>query len=125
MAMNFYGTWNNISFTKEGTDLKAKVDAKILTLKRKQEERQERIRVICANKGLNITDLLQNIDAFNQNMSNQAFNMNVGEMEALKSESRALRDERATLKTLEIMSRNLDEGQQYKLTFEQLEYLDF
>jgi hypothetical protein len=125
MAMIFHGGWGNINFKKTGATLKTKVDAKIEVLKRKQEERQERIRVICTNKGLNVSDLLQNLDAFNQNMSNQAFNMNVGEMEQLKSESRALRDEKSMLNKLLVMTRNLNAAEEYELTFDQLEYLDF
>lgn len=125
MSLRFHGGWSNLKFFKSGTEIKSKTDLKIADLKKKQEERQERIRAISTAKGLDITSLLTNLESFQRGMSSDAFTMNVGEMEQLKAEASSLKDERSTLEQLEVVSRNVVPSESYQLTFEQLEYLNF
>ncbi len=125
MSMSFRGGWGNLVFPKRGSEVVKRAEDKVSALKRKLEERQERVKVICATKGLNITDLLSNLDGFSNNISNAQFNMNVGEMEQLKSEARAMKDEKESLSKLQLIARNLPKEEDFELTFEQLEYLDF
>lgn len=126
MSLRFHGSWTNFKFVKTGAEIKVRADSKVLELRKKQEERQERIRSICSTKGLDITKLLTNLDSFQRRMSSSdTFNMNVGEMEQLTAESEALKAEKSTLEQLDVMARNLIPTEIYQLTFEQLEYLGF
>lgn len=125
MSMSYRGSWGNLQFPKRGSEVVKRAEEKVTLLKRKLEERQERVKTICSTKGLDITALLSNLDGFSNNVSNTQFNMNVGEMEQLKSEARAMKEEKESLGRLQLIARNLPKEEDFELTFEQLEYLDF
>lgn len=125
MSMSYRGSWGNLVFPKRGSEVVKRAEDKVTLLKRKLEERQERVKSICTTKNLDVSSLLSNIDSFSNNMSNTAFNMNVGEMEQLKSEARAIKEEKESLGRLQLIARNLPKEEDFELTFEQLEYLDF
>lgn len=125
--MVFYGNWNGLEFPKYGKEIVLQSEKKVLQLEAKIKERQERIKTITEQKGINITDLLSNLDALSgQSTTNYAaFNMNVGEQEQLKAEAQCIKQEKQNLEQLQLIVRNLPKEQVFKLTFQQLEYLDF
>lgn len=125
MALNFNGGWSNFQFFKSGSEIKAKAETKVQQLQAKLEDRQNRINAMCKEKGLDITQLLTNIDAFANGMSSDALRINIGELSQIKAETRAMKDERNTLEQLQIIVRNVVPSTSYELTFSQLEYLDF
>lgn len=118
------GSFKNLVFPKQGKDIieaaknqRAKVLAKI-------EEREERIRVICKEKGLNVADFFINADQFYENATS-ALGIQAGELAQMREEAHHMTAERAVAKELTSIIDNLPDDWEFKLDFAELDYFGF
>lgn len=136
MGVMFKGGWHGLEFPKYGKEIVAQAEKKVKVVEAKIKERQDRIKNITEKKGINVADILGNLEALSvqgihtyhgltEGAMSPSLNLNVGEAELLKAEAKAIKEEKQSLDNLNLIIRNLPKEQVFKLQFDQLEYLDF
>ena len=117
-------SFHNLEFHKKGSEISLQALKKIKYLKGKIKERQGRVEKICKQHGLTAADFFGNVDEFIGSTSN-SYQIQAGEQSQLRTESTLIQQEKQELKNIELLARNIDRKKKHKLTFAELEYLEF
>ena len=132
--------FGHLSFEKKGSEIANKASYKIVKLTEKMEERAIRVRTIRKENDLTDEDLLNVLSQARRNdLAHQTYvtsitttdkgpvqkNIGVGVIMGLMAEMDEIVKEKAAIVRLGLMARNLISDSIYKLTFEELEALEF
>ena len=117
-------SFHNLEFHKRGNEIAYQALKKIKFLKGKIKERQGRVEKICKQHGLTAADFFGNVDEF-VNVTSNSYQIQAGEQSQLRTESTLIQQEKQELKNIELLARNIDKKRKHKLTFAELEYLEF
>ncbi len=120
-----------VKFHKVGHEIATQAKLKIDKLKVKIEEREARIAQLCKQHNLSASDLF----ALAQDQSEGDYRRPVyaapvrdvaaGVASALAKESQQVESERTQVRTLGLLTRNIDASTAHELSFAELEYLEF
>lgn len=124
MIDNYHGNYVELHFTKKGSEIVQKSEVLAGKLREMIEVRKERIRSVCAEKNLKPEDLVGGIQDLSYANKTQ-MGLKVGDLGELQAESQVLNGEKAQLKKLELIIRNLPAEKEFNLSFDLLRYLGF
>ena len=120
-----YSEYGQMDFPKTGAEILEKGKAKVKDLKEKLADREVALKVQVKEAGLDDSvDILLNIDDLLNEACSSA-NAPSDVKVRLQNLVRKIRDERQELDRLELMVRNLPEGETFKLSFDALTYFGF
>ena len=126
MQKTYHGGFPHLSFPKTGSEIKDRVRKMISERLAKIEERKERLNVLSKEMKLDTSmDVLMNIDQLAQGQYSNAAEITVGKAAALRSEVSALKETQSEVERLQSISRNLPDGETFKLAFDELDYFGF
>jgi predicted DNA-binding ribbon-helix-helix protein len=120
-----------VRFHKVGHEIAEKARLKIDALQAKITEREGRIAQLCSDHHLSPSDLFAVAQAQSENehrrpaCSAPVRDIPAGVATAITRESQQLESERAQVRTLGLLMRNIDSTTPHELSFSELEYLAF
>lgn len=123
--------FDEVTFTKPGHEIAAKALIKIEQLRAKISEREAVITKLCEQHRLGAADLFALAQEQNESdYRKPAYvapirDVPAGVATALKKESQQVESERAQVRTLGLLTRNIEPSRAHELSFAELEYLDF
>lgn len=116
--------FSDLHFYKTGAEIKGKCEERIAAVRESAAEREKLINELTKQMGLKTaTDVLLHMDDLDGLVSNARAESPV--KAKLHQAVGSLRDKREELESLEMVVRNIDTSEKFKLSFSALEYLEF
>ena len=115
--------FENLSFTKKGSEIIAKAQTLAKELETKIERKKKEIGVICQEHKITVENLFSNLDAFSG--ATNSLVMPSAEMQKLKKLSVDVDEHKKEWERLRLVIENLDPKREFDLSFEELGYFKF
>jgi hypothetical protein len=124
MRFHMSRVFENLEFPKKGSEIVAKAEAKLGTLREKIQGREEILADLAKELKLETAvDVLIHADDLDNRVTNSAGSS--AEKAKLRNALGKLREEREVATELEMLIRNLPKEETFRLTFESLQYFGF
>lgn len=135
--------FGQLKFTKLGSEIKAKAEAKAVQVSAKIKERQVRISTVCEKYNITPADLFALAQMYAGNRGRIEYKSTVlsdgsedegpkfradipaGKIAEIGQESSLIESEKNQLEKLNLIARNIDPGVQHQLSYDELKYLGF